>query len=136
MNFFIFLFKSSPGYQIIYPLSMLSGLINLITLPLVAFFIALLFDPQFKDRTVYLYVLGSSRMMRSALYAGFMLMPQWLRIRPHTLPKAIFKGYNLWKNATIFERILAYVYILSGTILMLAIIIYFSHRFIFDFLLH
>ena len=43
MEFITFLFKSSPGYQIIYPLSFFSMLIDLITLPLVAFFIAELF---------------------------------------------------------------------------------------------
>ena len=101
------------------------------SIPLMVIFISRRFDPLFKIKVMTLYSprLAFSRFGRSTLYSAVMLSTRWYRNRPRVYE--MFNGYNLWQNASKFERILACLYYIPGTIGLSAAAIFSINHFIF-----
>lgn len=91
-------------------------LISAIVMPFMIFFISRRFDPLFGNKVMALCSprIGFSRCRRSSWYSAIMLSPQWYRNRPRIY--AMFKGHSLWQHASKFERFLACLYIIPGSI--------------------
>lgn len=132
MKLITWLLHLYPGFKICLPIFALGVFTTVSSLPFVAIYIARRFDPLFKDKTEMLYTLGLNRLSRSSWYASVMLYYNWpwLKPRSKTLPYAIFKDYNLWQNATGFEKILACIHVIPGVIGLFAAIIFYAHHFI------
>ncbi len=132
MNFIIWVFKNSHGYDLLAFFCMLGILISFLTLPLMYFFIVGRFDPQFKDKTAFYFPYATSKWGRIGWYTGVMLVQGFGRkFQSKSVYKQVFDDYNLWKNASLFEKILVFVNLVPGIMAIIGSFIWYIHTHFF-----
>ncbi|MBS0350353.1 MAG: hypothetical protein JSR33_04040 [Proteobacteria bacterium] len=92
-----------------------------LTLPFIMYLLPRRFDSKFTNTTTYFMAFGN--LFRSTCYAVGVAVPKWL-INKKSLLGCTFKDYNLWKNATRFERIVSYISFYSGLFVLFFTILY------------
>ncbi len=129
MTFIKWFFDTFHGYDAFGRMSILGVFLYALTWPLVIFLIGRRYDEQFKENTALFFPFGNRRVWRIGMYAGNMLLQGFgLKFRPFTASYAVFQGYNLWKSAPRFERILVCIHLLPAILGILALCFYYMHK--------
>lgn len=103
--------------------------ISLILYPFVIFRLAKRFDLQFKDATEEFLPLANGLIGRTGWYEVTMIA-QGLgkKIGSRTVYYVIFKNYNLWKIATVFDKILVVMHLIPALIAALIVACFYVHK--------
>ncbi|MBS0350355.1 MAG: hypothetical protein JSR33_04050 [Proteobacteria bacterium] len=102
----------------------------ILMLPFIIYLLPRKFNPKFSNATTYFMAFGN--FFKSNCYALGIAAPKWL-INKKSLLGCTFKDYNLWEDATRFERIVARISFYSSVFALLAMLLFLVHYLIYCF---